>query len=43
MRYHVSGGMLMRECEDNMTRKSVDPERPEPTMKNGADPAAVKI
>jgi hypothetical protein len=28
--------MAIRECEANIRRSSVEPERPEPTMKRGA-------
>src|SRR5215469_8950671 len=34
-RYQVSGGMLSRECAASIIRSSVDPDRPEPTMKKG--------
>src|ERR1700679_3154810 len=36
MRYHVSGGIVSREWDASIRRSSVDPERPEPTMKKGA-------
>src|SRR6185369_15411064 len=36
-RYHVSGGMQSREWDARMRRSSVEPERPDPMMKNGAE------
>src|SRR5580698_4355740 len=36
MRYQVSGGIVSLEWDASIIRSSVDPERPEPTMKNGA-------
>jgi hypothetical protein len=32
---HVSGGMVMREWEDSISLNNVDPDLPEPTIKNG--------
>src|SRR5579872_1594972 len=36
-RYQVSGGIESRECDPRINRTSVVPDRPEPTMKNGAE------
>lgn len=37
IRNQVSAGMASLECDAMIIRRSVDPERPDPTMKNGAE------
>ena len=41
--YDVSGGIASREWDASITRSSVDPERPEPTMKKGAGAATSSV